>query len=98
MKLNITDIHGTPLSVGDEVLVYLQRYEREQEPCGVWVVDQTKPMPVLDVPMARGTIVWDEHLAAYLVRYTWTCRDWEGYAATQIGGGEYAFERTEAAP
>jgi hypothetical protein len=88
------DLHGTPLSVGDEVLVYLQRYEREQEPCGVWVVDQTKPLPVLDVPLARGVVEWDEDLLAYMVRYNWVCILWEGKAACQLGGGEYAFERT----
>lgn len=89
---SVTDIHGKPLRPGDRVLVYVQRYEREQGVDGVWVVDQTRPLPVADVPMAWGKIVWDEHLLTFVVRYGWVCEAWEGKAAAPMGGGEYAFE------
>ena len=89
------DIHGKRLIEGDTVLVYPQRYEREREAGGVWVVDQTKPLPVADVPAARGRVVWDEDLLAWIVRYEWVCAEWKGKAAAQMGGGEYAFERIE---
>jgi len=90
MKL---DIHGNKLSNGDEVLVYQQKYQRTQESDGVWNADQNAPLPVADIPMARGTIEWDEDLLTYLVRYNWVANDWEGKAAAPMGGGEYAYER-----
>ena len=89
------DIHGKPLAAGDTVLVYPQRYERQQEAGGVWVVDQTKALPVADVPMARGQVVWDEDLLAWIVRYEWVCPEWSGKAAAMMGGGEYAYEKIE---
>jgi len=91
----VRDIHGKRLTRGDIVLVYPQRYERQREAGGVWVVDQTKPLPVADVPAARGRVVWDEDLLAWIVRYEWVCAEWKGKAAAQMGGGEYAFERIE---
>ena len=89
------DIHGKRLTEGDTVLVYPQRYEREREAGGVWVVDQTKPLPVADIPRARGVVTFDEDLLAWMVRYEWVCPEWSGKAAVQMGGGEYAFERIE---
>ena len=91
------DMHGTKLKAGDRVFVYAARYEREQEASGVWVVDQTRPLPVADILMARGKIVWDDYLLAYLVRYDWVCEAWRGKAAAPMGGGEYAYEREVAA-
>ena len=87
------DIHGNTLTAGDIVLVYPQRYEREREAGGVWAVDQTKPLPVADVPMARGVVAFDEDLLAWVVRYEWVCREWNGKAGAQMGGGEYAYEK-----
>ena len=87
------DIHGNTLSAGDTVLVYPQRYEREREASGVWVVNQARPLPVADVPMAKGRVVWDEDLLAWVVRYEWVCEAWKGKAAAQMGGGEYAYEK-----
>jgi hypothetical protein len=87
------DIHGNALTAGDTVLVYAQRYERAREAGGVWVVDQTKALPVADVPMARGVVAYDEDLMAWVVRYEWVCADWSGKAAAMMGGGEYAYEK-----
>lgn len=89
------DMHGNRLTQGDTVLVYPQRYERQREAGGVWVVNQTKPLPVADVPMAKGRVVWDEDLLAWIVRYEWVCADWNGKAGALMGGGEYAYERIE---
>jgi len=89
------DIHGNILAEGDTVLVYAQRYERQQEAGGVWVVDQTKALPVADVPMARGVVAYDQHLLAWVVRYEWVCPDWSGKAGAHMGGGEYAYEKIE---
>ncbi len=74
------------------VLVFPQRYEREREADGVWVVNQTRPLPVADVPMARGRVAWDKDLLAWMVRYEWVCEAWQGKAAAPMGGGEYAYE------
>ena len=87
------DIHGNTLTAGDTVLVYPQRYERQRETGGVWVVNQARPLPVADVPMAKGRVVWDEDLLAWIVRYEWVCEAWTGKAAAQMGGGEYAYEK-----
>ena len=87
------DIHGNTLAEGDAVLVYPQRYEREREAGGVWVVNQARPLPVVDVPMAKGRVVWDEDLLAWVVRYEWVCEAWTGKAAAMMGGGEYAYEK-----
>ena len=91
------DINGDKLSAGDEVFVFLQRYERQQEPGGVWVVDQSRPLAVADVPLARGVVEWDAFLMAWVVRYLWTCDAWRGKAGAQMGGGEYAFELVKEA-
>lgn len=90
------DIHGEALGPGDRVLVYVQSYERERDASGAWVVDQTRPLPVADVPMARARIEWDDHLLALVLRYEWVCDAWQGKAGAMAGGGEYAFERLEA--
>jgi hypothetical protein len=87
------DIYGNTLAEGDIVLVYPQRYESEREAGGVRVVDQTKPLPVADVPMARGVVAYDEDLLAWIVRYEWVCREWSGKAGALMGGGEYAYEK-----
>ncbi len=89
------DIHGNTLAEGDTVLVYPQRYERVREAGGVWVVNQARPLPVADVPMARGQVVLDEDLLAWIVRYEWVCPEWSGKAGAQMGGGEYVFEKME---
>jgi hypothetical protein len=89
------DIHGNALAEGDTVLVYPQRYKRQQDAGGVWVVDQTKALPVADVPMARGLVAYDQHLLAWIVRYEWVCPEWSGKAAAMMGGGEYAYEKIE---
>jgi hypothetical protein len=93
----MNDIHGKRLMEGDTVLVYPQRYERERETGGVWVVDRKKPLPVADVPMARGRVEWDEDLLTWMVRYEWVSEAWKGKAAAQMGGGEYAFEAVKQA-
>ncbi len=87
------DIYGNALAEGDTVLVCPQRYEREREAGGVWVVNQTRPLPVADVPMARGVVAYDEDLLAWIVRYEWVCREWSGKAGALMGGGEYAYEK-----
>lgn len=89
------DIHGNTLAEGDTVLVYVQRYERAREAGEVWVVNQARPLPVADVPMARGVVAYDEDLLAWIVRYEWVCADWSGKAGALMGGGEYAFEKIE---
>ncbi len=89
------DIHGNALAEGDTVLVHPQRYERQREAGGVWVVDQTKALPVADVPMARGVVAYDQHLLAWVVRYQWVCPQWSGKAGAMMGGGEYAYEKIE---
>ena len=91
------DIHGTKLKAGDRVFVYAARYERQREASGVWLIDQTRPLPVADVPMARGRVVWDDYLLAFVVRYDWVCDEWSGKAGALMGGGEYAYEREVAA-
>lgn len=90
------DIHGRKLAGGDSVFVYVQRYAREKDASGVWIVDQSKPLPVADVPMARGVISWDENLLTWMVRYSWVCDQWKGKAAAQLGGGDYAYEKITA--
>ena len=89
------DIHGNPLKAGDTVLVYAQRYKREREAGGVWVVDQTRPLPVADVPMAKGRVVLDEDVLSLIVRYELVLEDLSGKAAAPMGGGEYALEKIE---
>ncbi len=89
------DIHGNALAEGDTVLVYGQRYERQQEAGGVWVVDETKALPVADVPMARGVVAYDDELLAWVVRYQWVCPEWSGKAGAMMGGGEYAYEKID---
>lgn len=91
----IKDINGKDLVEGDTVLVYVQRYAKEQDQDGIWTVDQSKPLPLADIPMAQGTIGWDDYLLAWTVRYSWVCNNWKGKSAAPIGGGEYAYEKID---
>ena len=92
LEMTFYDIHDQPIRVGDEVLVYVQRHIRTLVGENVYEVDQTQPLPVLDVPMARGRVEWDEDFKGLVVRYGWVCDSWEGKAASQMGGNNYAYE------
>ena len=87
------DMHGKDLCKGDRILVYQRRYQRKLIGSGIWEVDQTKPLPGPDVPQARGVVEWDEYLLSWVMRYEWTCDEWDGKAGALMGGGEYAYEK-----
>lgn len=104
-KTGALDIHGNPIREGDEVLLYRQEYDSEllnvdavklgETP--IYEINETRPHPVKDVPLARGVVEWDGKLLAYMVRYTWVCPQWSrgpGSAGgcCQMGGGRYAYE------
>lgn len=95
------DIRGRPIHEGDEVWLYAQEYDKtlenpdDVETGGVpiYLVDESKPHPVADVPLARGIVEWDSQLMAYMIRYTWQCPQWsDGAAGCHMGGGSYAYE------
>ena len=95
------DIHGQPICEGDEVWLYAQDYEKtlenpEEEIIGqipIYTVDEAKPLPIADVPLARGIVEWDSRLLAYMIRYTWKCQQWgKDSAGCYMGGGCFAFE------
>ena len=58
--MHFKDIHNKPIKEGDKVLVYIQKYERVLVGEKIYEVNQDKPYPVADVPMARGRVEWDE--------------------------------------
>jgi hypothetical protein len=90
--MHFKDIHNKPIKEGDKVLVYIQKYERALVGENIYEINQDKPYPVADVPMARGRVEWDEDFNGLVVRYGWTCEAWKGKSASQMNGGNYAYE------
>jgi hypothetical protein len=86
------DIHNKPIKEGDIVFVYMQLYERALVGENIYEVNQDKPYPVADVPMARGRVEWSEDVNGFVVRYDWTCDSWKNKSAAQMRGGNYAYE------
>jgi hypothetical protein len=86
------DIHNKPIRVGDRVLVYVQKYSRTLVGENIYEVYQDEPYPVADVPMARGRVEWSEDVNGFVVRYDWTCESWKHKSASQMEGGNYAYE------
>ena len=90
--MHFKDIHNKPIKEGDKVLVYVQKYARTLVGENIYEVYQDEPYPVADVPMARGRVEWDEDLNGFVVRYDWICEAWKGKSASQMDGGNYAYE------
>jgi hypothetical protein len=90
--MTIKDLHNRPIKEGDIVFVYMQRYERALVGENIYEVNQARPLPVADVPMARGRVEWDLDFNDFVVRYGWTCDAWRGKSASQMRGGNYAYE------
>jgi hypothetical protein len=90
--MHFKDIHNKPIKEGDKVLVYIQKYERALVGKNIYEVNQDKPYPVADVPMARGQVEWSEDFNGLVVRYDWICEAWKGKSASQMNGGNYAYE------
>jgi hypothetical protein len=93
--MNFKDIHNRLISKGDQVLVYIQKYRRKLIKGNIYEVDQTKPCPVADVPMAHGWVEWDLDFKDFVVRYDWTCDSWRHKSASQMEGSNYAYEIIE---
>jgi hypothetical protein len=90
--MNFKDIHNKLIKEGDKVLVYIQKYERALVGENIYEVNQDKLYPVADVPMARGRVEWSEDVNGFVVRYDWICEAWKGKSASQMDGGNYAYE------
>jgi len=88
----LKDIHNRQINKGDKVLVYIQKYVRAHVGENVYEVDPSKPYPVADVPMARGRVEWEKDFNSFVVRYDWTCDAWKHKSASQMEGGNYAYE------
>jgi len=95
--IGLNDIDGKPIHEGDEVLIFVQEYKSEKisgdEFDGtplVYVVDTDKPLPVSDIPMARGIVAWNPSVLAYEVQYSWKCPQWsDGASSARMGGYAY---------
>ena len=63
IHVEVNDINGQPLALGDEVVAYALEYAEvsRDESWGIPVieVDSSRPKPLRDVPLFRGRIVWD---------------------------------------
>jgi hypothetical protein len=90
--MHFKDIHNNTIKESDKVLVYVQKYARTFVGENIYEVDQNKPCPVADVPMARGQVEWSEDVNGFVVRYDWACKSWEHKSASQMDGGNYAYE------
>lgn len=100
-KTGARDLHGRDIREGDEVFLYRQEYERTilnpdavtQGETPVYLMDSNRPLPVADVPMARGVVRWDTFRMAYVIRLKWKCQQWDtGIAGCLMGGANYVYE------
>lgn len=60
----------------------------------VYVQDKDKPLPIADVPLFKGEVVWDQEMLAYHVRMLEVCDDWKEDApcCVPMGGGVFAYQ------
>lgn len=102
VEVVLLDIHGAPVREGDEVLLYAQNYASTLIKDGVppiYEEDHTKPKPVADVPLVRGTVVWSVDMLAWGVRVSWTTPSWGNPPCwMRLGGGSYAVELIPPTP
>jgi hypothetical protein len=100
-KTGAVDLHGYEIREGDTVLLFKREFARKLlNPKGVssgevpiYKVDRRHPLPVKDVPLARGIAGWDPYSLAWVIRLKWVCQEWDaGIAAVFMGGSNYAYE------
>lgn len=60
----------------------------------VFLKDHSKPLPVADIPLFKGEVVWDTEMLAYHVRMIEVYEDWKEGApcCVAMGGGAYAYQ------
>lgn len=100
---DLLDLNEKPIREGDEVLVFIQDFEKQRidgllpqfshiDDIPIFECDMTKPLPTKDVPVARGRVRWDSTLLTYVVDLDWRCKEWDrGISSIQMGGKNYSF-------
>ncbi len=95
----ITGLDGVPIHDGDKVFAFAQNYKStliEGGDVPIYEEQHDKPLPVKDVPLFRGTVVWSEDQLAYQVKVSWACPQWRNPpSAIHMGGGHYAYQKTD---
>lgn len=87
-------LSGEDIYEGNEVLVYPREYAiAEQLSEEICVVDTSKPLPVADLPYARGIVEWNPDMLWYQVRLNWACKAWSNPMPASIAMGSYAFDK-----
>lgn len=80
------DINGRDIRAGDRVWLYPQDYESElvghAGEIPIYEMDTSRPKPVPDVVLLRGTVEWDPDQLQWRVKASWVSPLWgEGIAS-----------------
>ena len=94
------DINHKSIKEGDEVYLYAKEYQKtelspswEIESQKIYELDIKSPKPIKDIILARGQVIWDTFTLSYMIKYLWTCPQWNsGISSCQMGGDNYVYE------
>ncbi len=90
----INGLDGESIFEGDEIFVFRQEYKLTKIEEGIYEEHHDKPLPVHDVPLAKGIVYWSEDMLAWWVRLTWVYDGWEPKpCGISMGGGCYAYQK-----
>ena len=93
ITLDIWDINGEPLSLGDMVLGYGLEHEVVGGDGGnVVEVDLSRPKPVKDIILFRGTVEWNQDLLALTIRIHELFAKWET-GPSSVRMSDYQYQR-----
>ena len=97
--IGLKSLSGKDICEGDVVQIYALRHqvveEVSTEGSPVFIIDMKQPLPVADVPLAKGVVYWSEEQLAWECSITWGGPGWENVAGIHMGGGAYAYEMEE---
>lgn len=101
LEIELKDINGSPIEIGDKVCAYAQEYAEvsRDESNGVPVIelDRARPKPIRDVPLFIGRVVWDAEQLAFEIAIEKLMVDWEAQpSSVRMGGGHYVYELVAA--
>lgn len=97
IEIELKDINGKALAEGSRVCAYAQDYaeiSRDESGCiPVIEVDQSKPKPIIDVPLFIGQVVWNPEQLAFEIVIENMMVEWNtNPSRVRMGGGNYAYE------
>lgn len=104
ITLELQDIDGQPLELGDRVFGFAQSYAELSRKGGGFSgecleieEDRTRPMPVKDVPLFVGAVAWCSEMLNLVIDVEEIFADWQlPPSRISMGGGHYVYQKDAA--